>query len=108
MKILFDTNTPAALAHFLKGHTVIRAAQKGWARLTNGVLLDVAENAGFDVLLTCDQSIQYQQNFTDRNIAVVILSSNHWPSMRPLAAKIATAVDFVQRSSIIRLDLRKL
>ena len=108
MKILFDTNTPAALAHFLKGHHVTRATQMGWAALTNGTLLDVAENEGFDVLVTCDQNIRYRQNFTDRHIAVPILSTNHWPTMRPFAAKIASAVDFVHRGAVVRLDLRKL
>lgn len=108
MKILFDVNTPVALTRFLKGHTVKRAAQLGWAMLTNGALLAIAENAGFDVLITCDQNIQYQQNFTDRKLAVLILSSNHWPSLRPRAAKIATAVDFVQRGAVVRLDIRKI
>ena len=108
MKIVFDTNTPAGLAHFLKGHTVSRAAPLGWGSLKNGILLEAAENAGFDVLLSCDQSIQYQQNFTRRKIAVVILSTNHWPSLRPVAVKIGTAVDFVQRGSVVRHDIGQL
>jgi hypothetical protein len=54
VKILFDVNTPATLARSLKGHQVTRAGQLGWQRLENGALLDAAEKAGFDVLVTCD------------------------------------------------------
>ena len=56
MRVLFDANTPAALSHFLRGHDVVRADELGWQGLENGDLLDAAERAGFDLLLTCDQS----------------------------------------------------
>ncbi|HZT29828.1 MAG TPA: hypothetical protein VFA33_08095, partial [Bryobacteraceae bacterium] len=49
-------NTPAPLAHFLRGHEVVRADELGWQGLDNGALLDAAEKAGFDLLLTCDQN----------------------------------------------------
>jgi hypothetical protein len=66
VKILFDANTPAPLARFLRGHDVILADELGWQGMENGALLDAAENAGFDLLLTCDQNIRYQQSFTSR------------------------------------------
>ena len=91
MKILFDANTPAPLAPFLRGHEVVRADELGWQGLENGALLDAAEEAGFDLLLTCDQNVQYQQNFTSRKLGLLILSSNHWPTLRRIAARIATA-----------------
>jgi hypothetical protein len=105
VKILFDTNTPAPLAKFLRGHEVTRTGKLNWQRLENGVLLDAAENAGFEVLVTCDQNVQYQQNFTDRKIAVVILSTNHWPTIRPQAARIANTVDFMQRGQVVRVEV---
>lgn len=108
MKILFDANTPAPLARFLRGHEVVRADQLGWQGLENGALLDAAEEAGFDLLLTCDQNVQYQQNFASRKLALVILSSNHWPTMRRVAARIATAVDFVQTGQIVKVDVAML
>lgn len=80
----------------------------GWLRLENGDLLDAAERAGFDVLVTCDQNLRYQQNFTERKIAVVILSTNHWPTLRPVAARIASVVDFTQRGQVTRLDVSSL
>jgi hypothetical protein len=108
VKILFDTNTPAPLAQFLRGHEVIRTGELGWQGLANGELLDAAEQRGFDVLVTCDKNIPYQQNFKERKLAVVILPTNHWPILRPVAARIATSVDFVQRGQVVRLDVAKL
>ena len=97
MKILFDANAPASLAHFPRGHEVVRADELGWQGLENGALLDAAENAGFDLLLTCDRNVRYQQNFTSRKLALVVLSSNHWPILRRVAARIASAVDCANR-----------
>lgn len=108
MKILFDANTPAPLSRFLRGHDVVRADELGWQALENGALLDAAEKAGFDLLLTCDQNIRYQQSSAGRKLAVVILSSNHWPTVRRTAARIATAVDFVQTGQIVRVDVAML
>ncbi len=108
MKILFDANTPAPLARFLQGHEVVRADQLGWQGLENGALLDAAEQAGFDVLLSCDQNVQYQQNFTGRKLALVTRSSNHWPTLRRIAARIATVVDFTRIGQIVKVDVTKL
>lgn len=83
----------------------MRADELGWQGLEKGALLDAAENAEFDVLLTCDQNVRYQQNFTSRKLALVILSSNHWPTLRRVAARIASAVDFVQTGQIVRVDV---
>jgi hypothetical protein len=77
VKILFDANMPAPLAGFLCGHDVTRADELGWQGLENGALLDAAEEAGFEVLLTCDQNVPYQQNFTGRKLSLLVLSSNH-------------------------------
>ena len=100
MRVPFDANTPAPLARFLRGHEVVRADELGWQGLENGALLDAAEEAGFDLLLTCDQNVRYQQNLTGRKLALLILSSNHWPTLRPVAARIATAVDFALSNPI--------
>ncbi len=108
MRILFDANTPAPLARFLRGHEVVRTDELGWQGLDNGALLDAAEHAGFDLLLTCDQNVGYQQNLTTRKLALLILSSNHWPILRRIAARIATAVDFVPTGQIVKVDVAML
>ncbi len=62
MLILFDHGTPRSIARWLQGHNVVEAIARGWVRLRNGALLKAAEEAGFDLLLSTDKNIQYQQN----------------------------------------------
>ena len=83
MKILFDQATPVPIRQYLLGHLVRTAAQQGWDRLRNGDLLTAAEEAGFDLLLTTDRNIGYQQNLTNRKIAIVVLGLQQWPQLRP-------------------------
>jgi hypothetical protein len=108
VKVLLDANTPAPLSRFLRGHDLVRADELGWQGLENGDLLDAAEQAGFDLLLTCDQNIQDEQNLAGRKLALLVLSSNHWPTLRRVAARIASAVDFVQAGQTVRVDVTKL
>ena len=61
MLILFDHGTPRGLAHAFPGHSIITARGRGWDRLNNGDLLNAAETAAVDLLLTTDQRIRYQQ-----------------------------------------------
>jgi hypothetical protein len=74
MLILFDHGTPKGLMAALVGHTIITAQAKGWDTLDNGALLDAAETAGVDLLLTTDRRIRYQQNLAGRKIALVVLT----------------------------------
>jgi hypothetical protein len=62
----------------------------GWQALENGALLSAAEEAAFDVLLTRDQNVPYPQNLAGRRIALAVLSTNHWPTLRRVGARIAT------------------
>ena len=68
------------------------AAQEGWDTLKNGELLAVAEGAGFDLLLTTDKNMRYQQNLSGRRIAVVVLGLQQWPSLRPHVQRVVEAV----------------
>ncbi len=99
MKILLDHNVPRPLERFLIGHDVTIAADLGWATLENGDLLNAAERAGFDLLLTCDQNISYQQNLTGRRIALVVLTTNYWPRLKNHTAAVADAVDIAQNGN---------
>lgn len=108
MKILFDANTPAPLARFLRGHDVTRTDELGWQGLDNGTLLAAAEDAGFELLITCDQNVRYQQNLAGRKLAVLILSSNCWPLLRRVAAQIATAAELMQTGQVHRIDIAEL
>jgi hypothetical protein len=74
MRVLFDQGTPLPIRRFLHSHRIRTSSEQGWSKLTNGDLLNAAEDAGFDVLLTTDQNIRYQQNLVGRKIAIVALS----------------------------------
>jgi hypothetical protein len=82
--VLFDHGTPKGLARALSfAHTVHTAQSKGWDTLSNGALLDAAEEAGFELLLTTDRRIRYQQNLQVRRIALVVLTgSTRWSRVR--------------------------
>jgi hypothetical protein len=75
-RILFDQNVPVGLRRHLP-YEVATAYENGWHELRNGELLAAADQAGFDIFLTCDQSIRYQQNLAGHSIAVVVLLTNH-------------------------------
>ncbi len=74
MLILFDHGTPKGLIRALAGHQVITAQSRGWDELDNGALLDAAEEFGFELMLTTDRRIRYQQNLAGRKIALVVLT----------------------------------
>jgi len=78
MLILFDHGTPAPLQSFLKEHSVKKTKDLGWNTLSNGDLLKVAEDAAFEVFLTTDKNIRYQQNLAKRIIAIVVLGNSRW------------------------------
>ncbi|HKN72304.1 MAG TPA: hypothetical protein VJX30_14810 [Terriglobales bacterium] len=74
MLVLFDNGTPRTLARYLiDHHAVTEARARGWEQLENGDLLTVAEAAGFEVLVTTDKNLPYQQNLAGRKLAVVVL-----------------------------------
>jgi hypothetical protein len=79
MRILFDNGTPRGLARFLVGHTVDEARLHGWEELANGELIEAAEQSGFELLLTTDKNIRYQQNLSSRSISIVVLGNSQWP-----------------------------
>ena len=81
MLILFDHGTPRSTAGWLYGHVVVEAIERGWDRLSNGALLKVAEDAGFELLLSTDKNIRYQQNLAGRQIAIVILGNPQRPAV---------------------------
>jgi hypothetical protein len=81
--------TPLPIARFLSEHTVRTTHQQGWDTLANGELLRVAEEAGFEVLLTTDNSLAYQQNLAERKMAIVVLSRNKWRTVQRMTRKMS-------------------
>ena len=74
-------------------HYVSTAYELGWATLKNGELLAIAENLGFEVLVTTDTNLQYQQNLAQRKIALVVLSTTSWPRIQKSINEIVTAIN---------------
>lgn len=106
MLILFDNGTPRTLARFLIGqHLVTEARALGWAELENGELLNPAEGAGFQVLVTTDKNLGYQQNLAGRKIAVVVLGLGRWSLIKPHVAKVVAAVGSATPGSFIEVDI---
>jgi hypothetical protein len=77
----------------------------GWARISNGELLKTAEAAGFDVVVTADQNIVYQQTLEGRKIALVVLGSNIWPIVRSHEASIREHVNAASTGSYAFIEM---
>jgi hypothetical protein len=93
MRVLLDECVPRALGKELVGHDVRTVAESGWAGVKNGELLRLAADQ-FDVLLTVDRSLEYQQNFTSVRLAVIVVHapSNDVAVLRPLMAAVRAAI----------------
>jgi len=105
MRVLFDQGTPIPSRRALGNHLVRTAREQGWSTLLNGDLLRAAEKAGFDVLLTTDTSIPYQQNLENQKVAVVILSRNKWSLVRFRLQQIVDAVDAAKPGSCTVVEI---
>ncbi|HVP00460.1 MAG TPA: hypothetical protein VMT15_20450 [Bryobacteraceae bacterium] len=106
MLVLFDNGTPRTLARYLiEHHTVTEARARGWQELGNGELLAQAEAAGFEVLVTTDKNLRYQQNLARRKIALVILGQGRWSLIRPYIAQIAAAVSAAEPGSFVEIEI---
>ncbi len=106
MLILFDNGTPRTLARFLIGeHMVTEARSRGWAELENGDLLSEAEAAGFEVLVTTDKNIGYQQNLSGRRISIVVLGKGRWSLIEPHVSRVVIAVKASSPGSYTEVDI---
>ena len=105
MRILFDQGVPRGLAASLGSHDVTEARKLKWERISNGELLKLAEEAGFDLLLTTDKNVRYQQNLADRKISIVVLGQSPWWLVREHLDAIAAAVNAATRGSYAEVDI---
>jgi len=95
MRILFDQETPVPLRRHLTRHVVDTAFERGWSSLYNGELLDVAEQEGYDLLMTTDQNLRDQQHLADRPLAIIVLPSTSWPRIQMRIDTIQAAVESI-------------
>lgn len=103
MRVLLDECLPRRLKRELSGHQVYTVPEMGWAGVKNGALLRLIQDAAFDVFVTIDGNLTYQQNLRGVSLAIVVLSApdNTIESLRPLAPAILAAIHGISAGEII-------
>ena|SRR4029079_1289514 len=104
MKILLDECTPHVLKRLLTGFEIMTVQELGWAGITNGALLQLADEQ-FDVLITSDQNLKYQQNLANRQLAIVQLPTNQVPLVTKLAPKIQQTLNVIRTGEFVQITL---
>jgi hypothetical protein len=105
VRVLFDQGTPVPLRAHLGSHQIETAFERGWSALNNGELLILAEQEGFEVFVTTDTNLRYQQNPGRRRIGIVVLSSTSWPRIQKAVAAVKQAIDTALPGSIKEVDI---
>ena len=106
MLVLFDNGTPRTLARYLiDHHAVTEARARGWEELENGELLSKAEAAGFEVLVTTDKNLSYQQNLAGRKIAIVVLGQGRWSLIKRRVAQVVAIVNAATPGSFAEVEI---
>ena len=102
MKIILDENLPRPLKQAFSAHTVTTVQEKGFAGTLNGALLARLEGA-FDVFITADKNLRYQQNLSGRKLAIVELPTNRLPLLKTIVPRIVSAVESVAPGAYLQL-----
>ena len=106
MRILLDHSVPHPLRHFLPDHEMHTTHYRGWRPLQNGALFRNAIPEGYDLLITCDQSIRFQQNLLRQPITVLTITTNDWDTIRTNISLVRSAIDTAQQGHDNLLRLR--
>ena len=106
MRVLFDQGTPVPLRQALQEqHEVSTAYELGWSTLTNGELIERAERAGYDVLVTTDSNLRHHQNLANFRLAFVVLVTTSWPRIQRATESILVAVNAARSGSYIEIEI---
>lgn len=105
MRILLDESLPPRLRSAFPGHEVTTVADAGWSGLKNGDLLQVAAGR-FDLFVTADQNIQYQQNLRSVPLSIAVLAArdNRFETLLPLAAQLMARIASLPPQSVVRFE----
>lgn len=103
-RVLLDHCVPRPFGKMLAGHAVETAAERGWSALENGELLAAAEGAGFEVLLTADKNLRYQQNLTARRIAILELPTNRLRLVQNCLPAVETALAQIHAGDYVQIS----
>jgi len=105
MRILFDQGVPRGLGKSLLDHEVTEARKLNWERISNGELLSMAEVAGFELIVTTDKNVRYQQNLAGRKISIVVLGNSPWWLVRQHLREIVAAVSIASPGSYAEVEI---
>jgi len=105
LKILFDQGVPVPLRGHLRIHDVETAHEHDWSLLTNGELIAAAEAEGFEVFVTTDQNLKYQQNLKALRIAILVLRSMSWPRIRKNIPGVAAAIEGLKSGDYVEVPM---
>lgn len=92
-RLLLDESVPVGLRVMLTAFAVKTAPEMGWAGISNGELLDRAEDAGFEIMVTADSNIRGQQRLIGRKISLIVLTTNHWNTIKDGPAAVVAACE---------------
>ncbi len=108
MRVLLDESLPRKLVRELIGHEVHTVREQGWQGLKNGELLKRARAADFDVLVTADQNLEYQQNVQHAGIGIIVAVAitNSIEDLLPLVPSILEALAEIQPNRVVRVSAR--
>jgi predicted nuclease of predicted toxin-antitoxin system len=106
MRVLLDEQLPRHLVREIRGHEVSTVQQRGWAGLKNGELLQVAADTGFQVLVTADRNLQFQQNLSRSRIGIILLvaPSNALEDLLPLVPNLLAAIPKTRAGELLRVE----
>jgi len=104
VKVLFDHNVPKRLRRLLQDHNISTSREMGWDSLKNGDLLVAAEASGFEVMVTGDKNLAYQQNLEGRKLGLVILGATDWNILKRDPSPVIAALDRAGPGSFERLE----
>lgn len=105
MKILFDQGVDDRIKKELTGHQVQFSRHMNWSEMSNGTLLIAAETAGFELMITTDKNLKYQQNLSKRRISIIVLGTNYWPETQRHLAEIVAAVKAAAPGSFYEIPM---
>ncbi len=106
MKVLLDECLPKRLKRELSGHAVSRVQEMGWAGIKNGALINLIQAAGFDVFVTIDGNLEYQQNLRAINFAIIVLGApdNTFDTLRRLMPDVREKLKTIKVTEIVHVN----
>jgi len=104
MRVMLDECVPVRLKHWLPSHEVESVTGIGWSGIKNGRLLRLLVDGGYEVFVTADKNLEYQQHLPELPLAILVLPTNHWKSLQPHQARVLQAFGSLKRGQVTRLD----